>query len=98
MHVRASRPRPARRRLGRRSAAGASRAWVSSFSFTSSCWRAASHSFGDTILGGFICFFFFSTSLVFILILLCRYLFFAPVKTLKHEGGHSSARRRADGH
>src|SRR6266496_1347816 len=84
--------------IRRRSAASASRAWVSSFSFTSSCWCAASHSFDDTILGGFICFFFFSTSLVFILIVLCLYLFAAPVKTPKHERSHSSAGRRADGH
>src|SRR5262245_56802751 len=32
----------------------ASRARVSSFSFTSSCWRAASHSCGDTIGGMFM--------------------------------------------
>src|SRR6266496_2367736 len=84
--------------IRRRSAASASRAWVSSFSFTSSCWCAASHSFDDTILGGFICFFFFSTSLVFILVVLCLYLFAAPVKLAKHERGHSSAGRRAGGH
>src|SRR6266702_8532274 len=40
--------------IRRRSAASASRARVSSFSFTSSCWRAASHSCGDTIGGVFI--------------------------------------------
>src|SRR6266508_2176078 len=84
--------------IRRRSAASVSRAWVSSFSFTSSCWRAASHSFGDTILGGFICVFFFSISLVFILIVLCLYLFAAPVKLAKHERRRSSAGRRADGH
>src|SRR5437667_5723176 len=40
--------------IRRRSAASASRAWVDSFSVTSSCWRAASHSSGDTIGGVFI--------------------------------------------
>src|SRR6267378_1109052 len=40
--------------IRRRSAASASRARVNSFSFTSSCWRAASHSCGDTILERFI--------------------------------------------
>src|SRR6266508_1670394 len=84
--------------IRRRSAASVSRAWVSSFSFTSSCWRAASHSFGDTILGGFICVFFFSISLVFILIVLCLYLFVAPVKLAEHERSRSSAGRRPDGH
>src|SRR6266496_2825302 len=84
--------------IRRRSAASASRAWVNFFSFTSSCWRAASHSFGETILGWFTCSFFFSTSLVFILVVLCPYLFAAPVKTPKHERGRSSAGRRAGGH
>ena len=37
--------------IRRRSAASASRARVSSFSFTSSCWRAASHS-GSVTIGG----------------------------------------------
>src|SRR5213075_2273764 len=84
--------------IRRRSAASASRARVNSFSFTSRFWRAASHSFDDTILGGFICFFFFSTSLVFILIVLGLYLFAAPVKLAEHERGRSSAGRRASGH
>src|SRR5688500_15514710 len=35
--------------MRRRSAASASRAWVSAFSFTSSRSRAASHSCGDTV-------------------------------------------------
>src|SRR5438552_7233420 len=84
--------------IRRRSEASASRAWVNFFSFTSSCRRAASHSFGETILGWFTCSFFFSTSLVFILVVLCLYLFAASVKTLKHERGHSCAGRPADGH
>src|SRR5438445_7676111 len=84
--------------IRRRSAASASRAWVNSFSFASSCWRAASHSFGDTILGGFILSFFVSTSLVFIFVIFCLYLFAAPVKTPKYERGYSSTGRRADGH
>src|SRR5206468_1486858 len=37
--------------IRRRSAASASRARVSSFSFTRSCWRAASHCCGETIGG-----------------------------------------------
>src|SRR6266513_3989840 len=84
--------------IRRRSAANASRAWVNSFSFTSSCWCAASHSFGETILGWFTWFFFLSTSLVFILVVLCLYLFAAPVKTPKHELDHPSAGCRAGGH
>src|SRR5215510_12671868 len=40
--------------IRRRLAASASRARVNSFSFTSSCWRAASHSCGETIGGVFI--------------------------------------------
>src|SRR5438552_3642008 len=40
--------------IRRRSAASASRARVNSFSLTSSCWRAASHSCGDTIGGVFM--------------------------------------------
>src|SRR5215216_6483138 len=40
--------------IRRRSAASASRARVSSFSFTSRSWRAASHACGDTIGGGFM--------------------------------------------
>src|SRR5438045_1925203 len=84
--------------IRRRSAASASRAWVNSFSFTSSFWRAASHSFADTILGCFICSFFFSTSLVFIPVLLSLYLFVVPVKLPKHEGGHSTAGRRSGSH
>src|SRR5262249_53060857 len=40
--------------IRRRSAASASRARVSSFSFTSSFFRAASHSFGDTTFGFFM--------------------------------------------
>src|SRR5438094_2002993 len=84
--------------IRRRSAASASRARVNSFSFTSSCWRAASHSFGETVLGWFTWFFFLSASLVFILVVLCLYLFAAPVKTPKHERGHSSAGRSADSH
>src|SRR5205823_8749385 len=83
--------------LLRRSAASASRAWVNSFSFTRSFWCAASHSFADTILGGFIWSFFFSTPF-FILVLLSLYLFVAPVKTPKYEHGRSSAGRRASGH
>jgi hypothetical protein len=40
--------------IRRRWAVSASRARVNSFSFTSSCWRAASHSSGDTIGGAFM--------------------------------------------
>src|SRR5947207_15989576 len=84
--------------IRRRSAASESRARVNSFSFTSSCWRAASHSFGDTIFGGFNWSFFFSTSLVFILVVHCLYVFAAFVKLAEHECGHSSAGRRAGGY
>src|ERR1700682_4667755 len=40
--------------IRRRKAASASRARVNSFSLTSSCWRAASHTCGDTIGGVFM--------------------------------------------
>src|SRR5580693_5802569 len=40
--------------IRRRSAASASRERVKAFSFTRSCWRAASHSCADTIGGVFI--------------------------------------------
>src|ERR1019366_504559 len=40
--------------IRRRSAASASRERVKAFSFTRSCWRAASHSCCDTIRGVFI--------------------------------------------
>src|ERR1700720_117217 len=40
--------------IRRRSAASASRERVKAFSFTRSCWRATSHSCGDTIGGVFI--------------------------------------------
>src|SRR5882724_8732204 len=72
--------------IRRRSAASASRAWVNSFSFTRSFWRAASHSFDDTILGGSIFF-----SLLFILIVLCLYSFATPIKLVENERGHTSA-------
>ena len=54
--------------IRRRSAASASRARVSSFSFTSSRWRAASHSCGVTIDGVFIVVstFLFGSSLAFV--------------------------------
>src|SRR5262249_10864634 len=62
--------------IRRRSAASASRERVRAFSFTRSCWRAASHSCADTIAGVFnaICPFgccFSLASLVAILFLLC---------------------------
>src|SRR5438067_6520741 len=70
---------------------------VNSFSFTTSCWRTASHSFCDTILECFASSFFFSTDL-FILVVLCLYLIVALVKFAEHERGRSSAGRRAGGH
>src|SRR5579863_200363 len=48
--------------IRRRSAASASRERVKAFSFTSSCWRAASHSCGDTTGGVFIAIFPFPCS------------------------------------
>src|SRR4029453_11651411 len=45
--------------IRRRSAASASRARVNSFSFTRSCWRAASHCCGDTTFGISMSFSFF---------------------------------------
>jgi hypothetical protein len=39
--------------MRRRSAASASRPRVAAFSFTNSCWRAVSHSSGDTTGGAF---------------------------------------------
>src|SRR5215469_2541657 len=83
--------------IRRRSAASASRAWVNFFSFTSSCWCAASHSPDETILGEFISSLSFLTSLIFILAVLCLYLFVAPVKLAEYERGHSSAGRHASG-
>src|SRR5918996_3500600 len=83
--------------IRRRSAASASRAWVNSFSFTSSFCRAASHSSSDTIPGCFTSFFFRSTSF-FILVVLCLYSFAPPVKLVEHERSHTPAGRRASGH
>src|SRR4030095_16560114 len=55
--------------IRRRSAASASRARVNSFSFTRSCWRAASHSFGDTT-------FRISMSLLFFDVIVCAHFAF----------------------
>src|SRR6516162_8615575 len=73
--------------IRRRSAASASRDRVKAFSFTRSCWRAASHSCCDTIGGVFIgrCPFPCSISLslpVAILFLLC---FLKQTETIRAE-------------
>src|SRR4029077_18736329 len=54
--------------IRRRSAASASRARVNSFSLARSCWRAASHSFGDTTFG-------ISMSLLFSDVIVCVLIF-----------------------
>src|SRR4029077_8790641 len=82
--------------IRRRSAASASRARVNSFSFTSSCWRAASHSCGDTILERFICFFSTSISCTFICVS-SDFCFFIPSKKLTQDERQSSTGRRTGG-
>src|SRR5947199_1249145 len=84
--------------IRRRSAASASRARVNSFSFTSSCWRAASHFCGDTILGRLICFASISGFISFSFILasfdfVCSFFF---IKLVHRERSCSATRRRAD--
>src|SRR6266480_2771532 len=83
--------------IRRRLAASASRARVNSFSFTSSCWRAASHSGGDTILERFISLASVTRSISFTFILLSFDLvcFFLSAKLAHHKSGQSAARRRA---
>src|SRR5579862_6087774 len=58
--------------IRRRAAASASRERVKAFSLTSKCWRAASHSCGDTIGGVFIarCSFPFSSILSLLVVIL----------------------------
>src|SRR6266567_2147681 len=66
--------------IRRRSAASASRVWVNSFSLTSSCWRAASHSSGDTTFGTFMPLFLFMSFSLFVSFFL--FLIFLPQSTL----------------
>src|SRR5437667_6101292 len=66
--------------IRRHSAASASRAWVNSFSLTSSCWRAASHSSGDTTFGSFMPLFLFMSFSLFVSFFL--FLIFLPQSTL----------------
>src|SRR5262249_41385456 len=73
--------------IRRRSAANASRARVNSFSFTRSCRRAASHSFGDTTSR------FNSRSVVFIVLSFLSGLSSAA-KYFEHKCCHSPARCR----
>src|SRR6266478_7062146 len=85
--------------IRRRSAASASRARVNSFSFTSSCWRAASHSCADTILERFISLASVSRSISFSFILFLPGLvgLFLSVKFIQNERGQPSAGSRACG-
>src|SRR5436190_23426943 len=77
--------------IRRRSAASASRARVSSFSFTRSCWRAASHSFADTTSRSN------SSSVVFI-VLFFLFGLCSAAKSSEHKGCYSAARcRRQNG-
>src|SRR5579862_1574005 len=77
--------------MRRRSAASASRERVKAFSFTRSCWRAASHSCGDTTGGVFIagCPGWCCMSLSFLVALLVAILFLLnylkPTETTRSE-------------
>src|SRR5216684_1925038 len=62
--------------MRRRSAASASRERVKAFSFTSICWRAASHSCCDTIGGVFIARYPFPCSLSLSLLVAISFLLF----------------------
>src|SRR5215813_11929020 len=64
--------------IRRRSAASASRAWVSSFSFTRSCWRAASHSCDGTTFGISMFFSFFD---VIVCVLILPFVLFIVQRT-----------------
>src|SRR6185369_13014481 len=68
--------------IRRRSAANASRAWVNSFSFTRSCWRAVSHSWADTIGGVFFGRFSFSWFMSLSLFLLIKIVLFGNVQAV----------------
>src|SRR5215472_12463113 len=78
--------------IRRRSAASASRERVKAFSFTRSCWRAASHSCGDTIGGVFFGRFPFPGSLPFSVLVAILFLLCPQAKkktkrteTIRHE-------------
>src|ERR1700726_1828956 len=73
--------------IRRRSAASASRERVKAFSFTRSCWRAASHSCGDTIGGVFIarCPFRCSMSLSLLVAILFLLDFLKQTETIRPE-------------
>src|SRR5229473_1705842 len=73
--------------IRRRSAASASRERVRDFSFTRSCWRAASHSGCDTIGGGFMarCSFPCSLSLSLLVAILFLRCFLRQTETIRSE-------------
>src|SRR5450755_3630829 len=73
--------------IRRRSAASASRERVRAFSFTRSCWRAASHSCGDTIGGVFIASCPFRCSVSFSLLVAILFLldFLKQIETIRPE-------------
>src|SRR5581483_6625768 len=73
--------------IRRRSAASASRERVKAFSFTRSCWRAASHCCGDTIGGVFFgrFSFRFSMSLSFLTAILFLLCFLKPTEIIRSE-------------
>src|SRR6266446_5969971 len=73
--------------MRRRSAASASRERVKAFSFTRSCWRAASHSCCDTIGGVFIarCPFPCSLSLSLLVAILFLLCFLKQTETIRSE-------------
>src|SRR5215475_8206211 len=73
--------------IRRRSAASASRERVKAFSFTRSCWRAASHSCCDTIGGDFIarCPFPCSLSLSLLVAILFLLCFLKQTETIRSE-------------
>src|SRR5207245_10706180 len=73
--------------IRRRSAASASRERVKAFSFTRSCWRAASHSCCDTIGGVFIarCPFPGSLSLYLLVAILFLLCFLKQTETIRSE-------------
>src|ERR1700722_8629080 len=85
--------------IRRRAAAMASRARVNSFSLTSSCWRAASHSCDDTTGGVFM--FLVSMSLSFLVVVAVVGLLLLPAEPAYKQRSDAARRccaRRNPGH